>query len=92
MDRGLVIDGVPYMGFTVRPNSNRVTDVKEKGPAAKAGFKPLDRIIQIDGTAIETYDELELAIAKLLPYQKSTFKIKRRSKTMSLEVIVGENN
>ena len=92
MDRGLVIDGTPYMGFTVRPNSNRITDVKDKGPADKAGLKPMDRIVGIDGTKITSYDELELAIANLLPFQKTTFKIKRRSKTMSLEVIVGESN
>ena len=92
MDRGLVIDGTPYMGFTVRPNSNRISDVKEKGPADKAGLKPMDRIVGIDQTKIKTYEELELAIAKLLPYQKTTFKVKRRSKTMSLDVVVGENN
>jgi S1-C subfamily serine protease len=80
------------MGFTVRPNSNRITDVKDKGPADKAGLKPMDRIVGIDGTKISTYNELELAIAKLLPFQKTTFKIKRRSKTMSLEVVVGESN
>jgi len=92
MDRGLVIDGNPYMGFTVRPNSNRISDVKEKGPAEKAGLKAKDRIVEIDGTAIETYDGLERAIAKLKPYQKTTFKIKRRSKTLSIEVVVGESN
>lgn len=92
MDLGLVLDGTPYVGFTVNPNSNRVTAVADKGPAAKAGIKPKDRIVEIDGTEIKTYSELEVAIARLLPYQKATFKVRRRSKTLSLEVIVGENN
>ena len=92
MDRGVVIDGNPYMGFTVRPNSNRISDVKDRSPAEKAGIKPMDRIIEINGTEIETYNQLELAIAKLLPYQKTTLKIKRRSKTLSFDLIVGENN
>ena len=52
----------------------------------------MDRIIEINGTEIETYNQLELAIAKLLPYQKTTLKIKRRSKTLSFDLIVGENN
>ncbi len=92
MDLGLVLDGTPYVGFTVSPNSNRVTVVADKGPADNAGIKPQDRIVEIDGTAIKTYGELQVAIARLLPYQKTTFKIKRRSKTLSLEVTVSENN
>jgi serine protease Do len=92
MDRGLVLDGAPYLGFTVKPNSNRVSAVTEKGPADKAGIKPQDRIVAIDGNPIKTYKQLEVAIARLLPYQKIKLKIKRRSKTLTLEVIVSENN
>ena len=92
MDLGLVLDGEPYMGFTVKPNSTRVTAVVEKGPADKAGIKAQDRILSIDGTKIESYGALEVAIARLRPYQKTTFKIKRRSKTLPIEVVVGENN
>jgi serine protease Do len=84
------LDGVPYLGFTVKPNSNRVTVVSEGGPAKQAGIKPQDRIIEIEGQKVEDYSQLELAIVKLRPYQKATFKIKRRSKTLTFEVIVSE--
>jgi serine protease Do len=90
MDRGLVIDGAPHLGFKVRPSTNRVTSVETDGPAKKAGLKANDRIVEINGDKIESYEDLTFAIAKLRPYQKVSFKIKRRSKVIEMEVAVRE--
>src|SRR6185369_4477988 len=40
-----------------------IADVTAKSPAEKAGLQPGDRIVAVDGDAIEGYDDLKMAIS-----------------------------
>jgi S1-C subfamily serine protease len=65
--------------------------VNKGGPADKAGMRPHDVIVKVDGKPTPTADELATVLAGLAPGQKVPVEIKRAGKTMTLEVTLGEN-
>jgi serine protease Do len=72
-----------------------VADVYIDQPAAKAGIKPADVIVEYDGLPVsaETEDDLNkftLAISQAKIGDKKTFKIIRDNKPMTINVTIGQ--
>jgi len=64
-----------------------VTGVLQNGPAAKAGLKPGDVIVQVGSSSVNHVSELLSAVAGVKPGTPVKFRILRKDKTMELEVI-----
>jgi serine protease Do len=67
-----------------------VGDVIEGEPAEKAGIRPGDIIVEVDGEKIEDSRDLLNTIAKKKPGSKVSIKVLRAGKEMNFQVTVGE--
>jgi len=67
-----------------------VNTVLQGGPAEKAGLKPYDVIISIDGQAIENSNDLRMKIADIQPGIKVEIKVIRDGKEKTLTAAVAE--
>jgi S1-C subfamily serine protease len=65
--------------------------VNNGGPADKAGIRPHDVIVKVNGKPTPSADELATVLADLAPGQTVPVEIKRAGKTMTLDVTLGEN-
>lgn len=63
-----------------------VTGVLQNGPAAKAGLKPGDVIVQVGSNTVNHVSELLSAVAGVKPGTPIKFQIHRKDKTLELEV------
>ena len=63
-----------------------IGQVQAGGAAEAAGMKPGDRILAIDGTAIERFEEVQ-RIVRLAPGQKLTMKVRRSGAEVTLTVV-----
>ncbi len=61
-----------------------VTGLIADGAAIGAGIRPNDRLLEIDGTSVNSAREVQLAIADLPPGQPVTFKIRRDGEVIDL--------
>ena len=73
-----------------RPQGALVSTVERGGPAEKAGLKPGDVVIAVDGRAIERSNELPPLVANIKPGTKATFEVWRDRKKVPVTVAVGE--
>jgi serine protease Do len=73
-----------------RPRGALVSQVEARGPAAKAGLKPGDVILAVDGQAIERSSEVPPLIAAIKPGKQVTLTIWRDKAERSLRVEVDE--
>lgn len=74
-----MIAGQPYTPAdvgTVQPNS----------AAAAAGFQPGDKIVAVDGSEIERFEELQ-RIVRMAPGQELTFTVRRGDQTVKLKAV-----
>jgi serine protease Do len=78
-------DGMSYKG-----NGVLVNQVIDEGPAAKAGVKEGDVIISLNGTTVNSPDELRDAVRAAKPNDKAKLDISRDGKRMTLPVTLGE--
>jgi serine protease Do len=62
----------------------------ETGPAAKAGIKPEDVIVEYDGKKILGVQDFRIAVAETPPGRKVKVKVIRRGEEKDFEVAVGE--
>jgi serine protease Do len=62
----------------------------DTGPAAKAGVKPEDVVIEFDGEKILNNQDFRIAVADTLPGYKTTIKVVRQGKENELEITVAE--
>ncbi len=69
-----------------RPSGALIGDVDKGGPADKAGLKPGDVIIAVDGTPITHSQELPRIIARHAPGSKVSLKMIREKSTRTIEV------
>jgi len=67
-----------------------VSSVDPDGPAGKAGMKPGDVILKLNGEGVGQYSELPLRVADLKPGSKADIEVWRNGATKTLEVKVGE--
>ncbi|MFV0678781.1 trypsin-like peptidase domain-containing protein [Ottowia sp.] len=63
-----------------------VTGVLNNGPAANAGIRPGDVIVQVDGQPVRTVSELLARIAALTPGQAAPFLVQRRGEQVQANV------
>ena len=67
-----------------------VTEVTEGSPAAKAGLKRGDVVVEVDGRKVETSRDLLLRVGALTPGTKVNVKVARDGDEKSLVVELGE--
>jgi serine protease Do len=67
-----------------------VADVEPYGPAAKAGMKSGDVIVKYNGQAVQTPQELTLAVASSRVGVPSKVEVLRNGQTVPLQVSIGE--
>jgi len=102
-ERGTVTHGV--LGLTLDPNFDptqatslgldrargaRVTMVWPNSPAARAGLKTNDIVLQVDTVTIRNDNHLINLISMLPPGQKVALTVWRERKTYSVETVVGD--
>jgi serine protease Do len=73
-----------------RPRGALVSQVEEGGPADKAGLRPGDVILAVDGREIERSSELPPAIAAIKPGSQATLSIWRGNSERKAKITVGE--
>jgi serine protease Do len=67
-----------------------INGVTQGGPAEKAGFKPYDVVVEIDGQVIENSNDLRMKIADVPPGTKVEFTIIRDGKEKTLPATIAE--
>jgi Do/DeqQ family serine protease len=67
-----------------------IAGVAKRGPAARAGLKPGDVIVGVNGKKVASSPELRLAIAQLAPGSSARIEIYRDGKQLEMPVKVGE--
>jgi serine protease Do len=67
-----------------------VASVEDGSPAAKAGIKPGDVLLGVNGKTVERSAELPPLVASVKPGSKATFEVWRDGRSQSLQVTVGE--
>jgi len=72
-----------------RPSGALVNTVEPDSPAAKAGVKPGDVIVQIDGAMIDHSGDLPERVGDIKPGTNATVKVIRKGEPMTLSVKVG---
>src|SRR3984957_8182555 len=73
-----------------RPRGAAVASVEPGGPADKAGIEPLDIILSVNGTPIDTSEQLPLMIAQIKPGQTAQLEIWRDKAIKRISVTVEE--
>jgi serine protease Do len=67
-----------------------VADIMQDSPAAKAGIKVGDVIVEFDGHPVKESNELPIMVARTSIGKKADLKVIRRGKTKTLTVEIGE--
>jgi serine protease Do len=75
-----------------RPRGALVAQVEKDSPAEKAGLKPGDVVLAVDGKTIERSAELPPLVAAVKPGTKATFELWRDGRKQTLDVTVGALN
>ena len=75
-----------------KPAGALVNTVEPDGPAAKAGLKPGDVIVQIGDDTVDRSTDLPEHVADLRPGTETTLKVVREGKPVTLTVKVGAAN
>ncbi len=73
-----------------RPRGALVSQVEEGGPGDKAGLKPGDVILAVDGRTVERSSELPPAIAAIKPGKQVTLRIWRNKSERDVKIRIGE--
>jgi serine protease Do len=78
-------------GFGVKEDAGvLVADVMKDGPAAAAGLKPGDVIVEFGGSAIKDVPDLQKRVAAVEPGRAAPVTVMREKKTVALSVTIGE--
>jgi S1-C subfamily serine protease len=73
-----------------RASGVEVVQVVEGGPAERAGMRPEDLIVELDGTAIEGMDELQRVVVSELIGRPVRAKVVREGLEQDLELVPAE--
>ncbi|HSV45911.1 MAG TPA: trypsin-like peptidase domain-containing protein [Ramlibacter sp.] len=66
-----------------------ITGVLQNGPAAQAGIRPGDVIVEVDGKKITTVSELLTSVAALKPGTAAPMRVQRRDDAVEIKVTPG---
>jgi S1-C subfamily serine protease len=66
-----------------------ITGVLQNGPAAQAGIRPGDVILDVAGKQVSSVSELLSSVAALKPQEQAQFKVMRRDDALELKVTPG---
>jgi Do/DeqQ family serine protease len=79
------------VGFGVKEDAGvLVADVMKDGPAAAAGFRPGDVIVEFGGSPIKDVPDLQKRVAAIEPGRAAPVTVMREKKTVTLSVKIGE--
>ena len=78
------------LGLTRSGEMSLVTEVAENSPAAEAGVKVGDVIVEYNGKSVPRSQDFPLLVADTLPGQKATLKIIRDKREQTVPVKIGE--
>ena len=70
-----------------RAQAVEVVDVVEDGPAARAGLRPEDLIVAVDGTAVETVGDLQRLMVGELIDAEVTLHVYRGERALDLDLV-----
>ena len=73
-----------------RKSGIEVVEVVEGGPAARAGLRPEDLIVELDGSPIEGMDELQRVVVSELIGRAVRAKVVREGREQELELVPAE--
>lgn len=82
----IVLFVIAFMGMGVPSNTNQIGQVLEGQPAAQVGLKPGDRIMEINGAKIETWQDL-VTIIHNSPEQSMVLTINRNEQVEKVQVV-----
>ncbi len=77
-------------GVLITGLSDEKGEISDTGPAAKAGVKAEDVIVEFDGKKISGVQDLRLAVANTPPGRKAQVKVIRHGSPMNFDVAVAE--
>jgi serine protease Do len=77
-------------GVLITQLTDEKGDSSETGPAAKAGLKPEDVVVEFDGKKIKGVQDFRMAVANTPPGQKARVKVVRHGLEKDFEVVVAE--
>lgn len=77
-------------GVLITQLSDEKGKAANTGPAAKAGVKPEDVVIEFDGKKVMNNQDLRLAVAGTPPGKKTTIKVVRQGKESEFAIVVAE--
>jgi Do/DeqQ family serine protease len=66
-----------------------ITGVLQNGPAAQAGIRPGDVIVEVGGKTVNNVSELLTSVAALKPGTPTPFRVQRRDESLQLNVAPG---
>jgi serine protease Do len=83
---------LPWLGAAVELSADgpRLGPLSPEGPAAKAGLKPGDVLLKINGTAVKDATEVSDVLLALPPEATTTFELQREGQPLTLEVKLGK--
>ena len=87
--RGPSLGVIPDYASAESTTGVRINGTRPDSPAAKAGLKAGDVIVQLGGMNVRSIYDLKDALAKLQPGQKVTVVVKRGDHEVELEAIMG---
>ena len=67
-----------------------ISDVTADSPAAKAGLKSGDVLLEVDGHQVENPGDVARAVALVAPGRKATLTVWRDKAQMSVDIVLGE--